>query len=412
MAQNLAQNLGRNLGEALYVLAYLGANLGFAPLLILMLPRRVAAVAPSHPLASLSGLVLLGGVTASLAHIGSGAISDLWIVRHGSRRPVIAMGLAGLVSSYIALAQAETIMMLAVGVICFQLALNLLYAPLGALMTDYIPDARKGRVAGWLNAGLPLAVLMVPLFTRCWPNDNPMGFYAVAAAVAALVLPLLMIWPFEPVIPRPAVPATNPVRAANTHHSDLMLAWGGRLLMQLGACLLVNYLFLYLLSLQHLPHMAGMPDPSPAIGYLSFAASGVAMVGSVAAGHGADVKGFRRLPMIAAALVAAGALVVFAKAPSWPLLMGAYVVFQAALIVYLAIDSALVTQLLRGHPRRGTVLGLMNLTNTLPAIILPLITLQGLNHASSSVTLPHTIIACAAACIAAAMLVGCIRSMR
>ena len=116
--------------------------------------------------------------------------------------------------------------------------------------------------------------------------------------------------------------------------------------------------------------------------------------------------------MIAAALVAAGALVVFAKAPSWPLLMGAYVVFQAALIVYLAIDSALVTQLLRGHPRRGTVLGLMNLTNTLPAIILPLITLQGLNHASSSVTLPHTIIACAAACIAAAMLVGCIRSMR
>ena len=43
MAQNLAQNLGRNLGEALYVLAYLGANLGFAPLLILMLPRRVAA---------------------------------------------------------------------------------------------------------------------------------------------------------------------------------------------------------------------------------------------------------------------------------------------------------------------------------------------------------------------------------
>jgi len=73
-SQNLAQNLAQNLGEALYVLAYLGANLGFAPLLILMLPRRVAAVAPSHPVATLSGLVLLGGVTASW---------NAW--RHGAR---------------------------------------------------------------------------------------------------------------------------------------------------------------------------------------------------------------------------------------------------------------------------------------------------------------------------------------
>ena len=394
------------------MLAYLGADLGFVPLLLFMLPRRVAAVAPSHPMATLSDLVLLGGVTASLAHIGSGAMSDFWILRHGSRRQVIAMGLAGLVCSYIALAQAETTLVLAVGMICFQVTLNLLYAPLGALMTDYIPDARKGRVAGWLNAGLPLAILMVPLFTRCWPNDNPQSFYAVAAAVAALVLPLLMIWPFEQAKQRPVVPATSLVRATNTHRSDLMLAWSGRLLMQLGACLLMNYLFLYLLSLQHLPYMSGMPDPSPTIGYLSFAASGVAMVGSVAAGHGADVKSFRRLPMIVAALAAAGALVVFAKAPSWPLLMGAYVVFQAALIVYLAIDSALVTQLLRDHPRRGTVLGLMNLTNTLPAIILPLITLSGFSQSSSSAALPQTILICAASCAVTAVLIARIHSLR
>ena len=400
-------------GEALYAAAWLGANLGFIPLLVLLLPRRVAAIAPDGALAALSGLLLLGGVTASLAHIASGAMGDFCMLRHGTRRPVAIAGLAGLIASYVALARAEYFAVLAVGVVCFQVTLNMLYAPLGALMTDYVPDARKGRVAGWLNAGLPLSLLMVPLFTWGWPADSPMAFYAVAAAIAALAMPLLIIWPFAKVAPMPAnADPAGHLHAKNIHRADLMLAWSGRLFMQMGACMMVNYLFIYLLRLRHFPYLSAMPDPTLAVGRLSFLTSGAAMMGSIAAGYGADARGFRRFPMVVAALIAGGALVVFANPSSWPVLWAAYGIFQIALIGYLAIDSALVTQLLRSHPRRGTYLGLMNLTNTLPAIILPVFTLGDTAHAAGSAALSHTILGCAAMCAAAAAVVACIRSQR
>ena len=406
--------VSRSRGEGLYALAYLGAQLGFMPLFMLLLPRRVLAVDPEHGLATLSWLLLLGGAVASVAHIAAGAIGDAWMAWRGDRRAVIAVGLVGLVGAYGLLARAGSPAALAVGVVAFQLALNLMFAPLGALMTDYVADDRKGRVAGLLNAGLPLSALMVTGLARLFPTDSGAGFLAIAALAACLVGPLLVVWPFPPGARRAPATAVDPraETAPRLDRRDLSLAWFGRLSMQLGASLLINYIFLYVAALRQTSRLAGMPEATWAVGLLSLVAGGVAVVSAVAAGHGSDAQRRRRLPMILAALAATAALSLLARPSSWGLLLAAYGLFQAALTAYLAIDSAMVAQLVGRHPRRGAWLGLMNLTNTLPGVICAAIALLNVTRAPDAVALSHLVLACAAASLASAVLVGRIRSLR
>lgn len=399
--------------EWLYPLSSLGAHLGFIPLLMLLLPRRVMAIAPGHALATLSELLLLGGIIACLANIAAGAIGDFWMARHGSRRAVIAAGLAGLMVSYGLLAQAATVAGLATGIVCFQLALNLMLSPMGALMADYVPDTRKGRIGGLLNAGLPLSILMVAVLARYASVDGPGGFAVEAVIVAGLVLPLLVFWPFPARQLAPQAESSGIfVSAATLDRRDLVYAAAARLLMQLGASLLVNYLYLYVAELKHVSHFAALPDINAAIGWLALVASGMAIVGAMVAGHGSDAYQRRRSPMIIAAIVAAAALALVARPCSWIVLLAAYGMFHGSLTAYLAIDTALVAQLIGRHPRRGTYLGLMNLTNTAPMIIASTLALVSATQALDELAMTRVVLAAAVAAGASAILVGRIRSIR
>ena len=76
----------------LYGLAFLGAHLAFMPLMVLLLPRRVEALAPEGTAEFLSWLLLTGGVVAGIAHLMSGALSDRWFARIGNRRGLISIG--------------------------------------------------------------------------------------------------------------------------------------------------------------------------------------------------------------------------------------------------------------------------------------------------------------------------------
>ena len=112
------------------------------PLLVLLLPRRLAAWDLSNSAETLSWLLLAGAITASLTHIIAGHWSDTWLARHGSRRGLIIAGALLLAATYVGLALAQNMYQLAALVISFQITLNLMFAPLGALLADYLADTR------------------------------------------------------------------------------------------------------------------------------------------------------------------------------------------------------------------------------------------------------------------------------
>lgn len=355
-----------------YTMAYFGAHLAFIPLFALLLPRRIAAVDPDNAIRLLSVLLLAGGVTASVAHIAAGRWSDIWMKRHGSRRGMIAIGVLALAGAQLVLAVAASEAELFVAVIAFQLALNLMFAPLGALLADHVADRRKGRVAGWLNATLPLASLGTALAAFLFPRDGPGGFLLIATISGVAMLPLLLGWSFGRLTARDPAGAGMRSRASAGERADYVRLWAARLLVQLGAAFVINYFFLYLVE-------RGLSqDASRLLGSLAALATVLSFASALAAGYWSDRSGRRRPPMIAASLGCAIGLMALAASPEWPVMVLAFILFHVGLTAFLSVDSAMVTQLLSNSERKGELLGIMNLTNTFPSILVPALTLLSL----------------------------------
>lgn len=395
-------------GEALYALASLGGTIAYIPLLVLLLPRRVEAVAGTGAagLHLLGGLLILGGAVASLANIAAGRLSDVAVHLYGTRRPVMIVGLVGLVGSYALLAQAHAPLTLALGLAVMQGMLNCVLAPLGALMADHVPDHRKGRTAGLFNATQPLATASVGLVAALAPVDDARGF-AVAVGLAVLgIAPLVALWPF-PAMPRlatraPVEPQGEPVVPLPVRR--LALLWLARWLIQIGGGLMIYFLYPMLAGLARNHMLPAGHTPSQWIGVLALFGGTGAVLGAWGLGHVSDALRRRRLPLIAMALVAAGGLAL-AGIGTWPAFVAGYILFHVSLSGYLSVDQALVTTLVEHSPARGRVLGLMNLSNTLPAMICAALSLLTTDHTAPVPAIREAILAAALAGVVAAVLV-------
>ena len=121
----------------LYALAVAGGSIAYIPLLTILLPLHVAATAGESALSLLSYIAFAGAVSASISNIGFGWASDF----SQSRRPWIAAGVV--LSSVLLLAvplatRPGAIIAL---IVCWQIALNMMLAPLSAWAGDVVPDA-------------------------------------------------------------------------------------------------------------------------------------------------------------------------------------------------------------------------------------------------------------------------------
>ncbi|WP_299309036.1 MFS transporter [uncultured Croceicoccus sp.] len=411
-----AARLSAGPGVFRYVLAFMGGHVAFVPLLVLLLPRRVEAGDAADPVAALSILLVIGGVVASIANIVAGRLSDRAFAQVGSRRGMITLGLALVCASYAPFALSSGFAALCAAIIAFQVAVNVLLAPLGALLADYVEDARKGRVAGLLSAALPLSYGVLAVLGWAFPRDADLAFAATAVITAVLVLPLLLAWPFgrgsagDP----PALAAPIGAGAGRDRRSvprDFAMAFVARLAMQCGAVLVLSYVFFYL---EGLAARIGPPPggtTTAALALLSVLALCASALASVVAGLASDRLGQRRGPLMACCALAAAALALMAGAPGWWAIFLSYPLFNAGLSGFVALDAALVGQLVAGDTRRGFWLGIMNLTNTVPAIAVPLLTLLYAAGDAMAVFFPAFLASAACAAIIAIACVAAIRSI-
>lgn len=397
-------------GVPLYALAALGTHLAYAPLLALLLPRRIVAIAPDRAAAITSLILLMGAITASFGYIGAGWISDRWRRRHGNRRAPIALGLGLTVLALAGLGFARDVRTIAVGLVGFQLALNLMFAPIGALLVDHFGDAAKGRVAALANLAVPLATLGTGAVALAFAHDGAVPFLAVAAGVVLCVLPLVLVWPFARGAPSAAAAAGRALASgAPPGWADWARVALARSLMQGGAAFMMTYFYLFVVS--H-PARAGlMPGQSidQLFGRLVMASTAAVLIVTVLAGHGSDRLGRRRAPMVLAALAAGLALALLVAGSGWVLLLG-YGLFQVGLIAYLALDTALVAQWLGTSARPGEALGYLNLANTVPSMLVPLLVLVLARGSAEAIWVPG-FAAVALACALAAVLVARIRAV-
>lgn len=347
----------------LYALAYAGGVVAYTPFLMLVLPARVTELAGAEDVRWLGYIVFAGAVAASLSGILSGWLSD----RTRRRRIWVAAGLAATIVAQLAMAKCATITALLWAVVVWQIALNLMLVPLIAWAGDRVPDDQKGVLGGLLSIAPPLGAfsgIVLPAGDAAF--DARLAI--IAAMTAAMVLPLLLLGDR-----RPAPPLSVERTPRDALHAPLAAQrigmWTARLLMQLSGAALAAYLYFWLREVDPAMHDGAKT--------LLFAAG---LVISVAAALGLgrwsdrSGRGFRILAWLA--LVASVTLVLMAVSGAPATAKLAYVLFVSANATFLALHASQMLTVLPDAATRARGIGVFNLTNTAPSLIMPWIAIS------------------------------------
>jgi MFS family permease len=97
------------------------------------------------------------------------------------------------------------------------------------------------------------------------------------------------------------------------------------------------------------------------------------VITAVIAGRISDRSGRRKIYVIWSTVVMASSAVILALVPTFPAAMVAALILGLGYGIYLAVDQALVTQVLPTAVDRGRDLGVINIANAAPQVLAPVI---------------------------------------
>jgi MFS family permease len=189
-------------------------------------------------------------------------------------------------------------------------------------------------------------------------------------AVALLAVPFTLATPDDP-LPRAHRAPLRPrallagLWLSPRQHPDFAWAWITRFLVQLGNALGTLYLLYFLRDKVGHPH----PEDGLLVLILVYAAGLTAT--TVVAGRRSDRTGRRKVFVVWAGIVMAGAALLLAGWPTWTGAVVAAAVLGGGYGVYVAVDAALITQVLPEASDRAKDLGVINIANSAPQVLGP-----------------------------------------
>ena len=370
-AFNIGADADKNAKQSLhflffYALAVAGGAIGYIPFLTLLLPLQATQQFGSDALNVLALAAFAGAIAASCANIFFGWLSDIT----KRRRLWIA---AGMVSSSIVLASmpyAASAPVLISMIIVWQLCLNMMLAPLGAWAGDCVPDAQKGLLGGFLAFAPALGALSGTIITLQGLATQHERHFAIALLVIVLVTPALFV--VRP-LPMPELQTDSAADKQNQivrrrSKNDAARMWLARLLVQIAEASLFAFLLLWFRSVE-----PGFGEND--IANIFTVVLCIAVLFAIIVGRWSDRTGRPILPLAICALAGAGGLTVMAIATNLPVALSGYVIFGLASSIFLALHASQTLRVLPSAQHRGRDLGVFNLTNTVPSLIMPWLTL-------------------------------------
>ena len=346
----------------LYALAWAGGAVAYVPFLTILLPARVETLT-GDAVRWLAYMTFFGAIAASVGGILFGWLSD----RTQTRRPWIA---AGLISTIVLIhlvplfTQPLALLWL---IVVWQLALNMMLAPLAAWAADHVPSRQLGVLGGLLAFSPALgsaAGAIVTIRGMATPDER---LTLVALLVAICVVPALLIG--QPASRGDEAAAQLEADAAKPPQSVAVAMWVARFLVQISEAALFAYLYYYFRSI----------DPArdaASIARLFGLVVGASVPVALLIGRWSDRHRRPIAPLFVAATLGGVALIVMATAGDATQATAGYVLFGLTTTVFLSLHSAQTFRVLRKSSRRGRDLGIFNLTNTSPSLIMPWLTVS------------------------------------
>ncbi|MEU8817907.1 MFS transporter [Actinoplanes sp. NPDC048796] len=357
------------------------ANLGlwmacYTPIQVL-LPEQVAELTQDNKELWLGLVTGIGALVAVIIAPLAGALSDrtrlrLFGRRYGRRHVWTLGGVIVTVLSLSVLAEAPNLLTVTLAWAAAQVGINVMLASLTASVPDRVPVIQRGLVSGWIGMPQALGLVLGAILVTAVVTDIGLGYIVLALGLVLLAAPFALLTQDEPLPDGHRVKASW--RLDLRGNPDFMWAFGTRFLVQLGNALGTLYLLYFLTDAVKLDD----PDTGLLIMILLYTVGMIAtaMVG----GHLSDKLGRRKIFVIWSGVLIAVAATLLAIWPTWGVSMVAALLFGAGYGVYLAVDTALITQVLPAATDRAKDLGVINIASAAPQAIGPAISAPIVTH--------------------------------
>ena len=359
------------------VLVNVGINAAFFGPLQVLLGQQAAAFSEADKEAILA-LVTGAGATVSLvANPLFGAFSDRTTSRLGRRVPWVVLGAVLGAAALIALAGAPNVAVMTLLWCLVQAGCNGAYAAITAAIPDRVPVRQRGTVGGLAAMGQTVGILIGAVIAAAVTGNFAAGYLVCAVALLAGVV-LYFFKNDDVPLPAASRPAFSLAGFAKSFwvspvlYPDFAWAWLTRLLVNVGNHMVTLYLLFFLKDAVHVKETQGI-EPEFGVLVLTGLYAMMVIITSVAGGRLSDRMGKRKPLVIISSGIIAAASLILAIAPTWTgALIGASVL-GIGFGCYLAVDFALITEVLPRALSRGKDLGVLNIANSLPQVLAPLI---------------------------------------
>jgi len=360
---------------SLYTLAYISTSLLFiAPLLVTLALKVNSLVGIDR---APNSLALVTGIGALLAMVGNpffGRMSDRTASPLGMRRPWMVAGLAGGSLGVLIVALAPSIPVVLAGWCIAQLFFNALLAAMVAVLPDQVPSVQRGLVSGVLGVCLPIASVCGTFLVKLFAG-NLLAMFLAPCAIGGLFVLLFAVTLNDRRLVRADKPKWSLREFASTFYlnpgkdRDFSWAFASRFMFVLAYAFLATYQAYYLL------HKLGTAkaDVPQQIFLGTLTQSAVLVAASLLGGKLSDRTGRRKIFVLTASIVYGLALFVVAIASNFSGFLVGMAISGLGFGVYVAVDLALVVDVLHDKRNAAKDLGVFNIAGALPFAIAPTI---------------------------------------
>lgn len=334
----------------------------------LLLPNQLAAIDPVHKVRDLGYVNGLAGVAALFALPVCGALCDRSRSRFGRRRIWMLGGTASYGLALFGTGLAHTWLMVALLWSLTIAGLSAATAGLTAAMADTVPDQQRGIVSGALYAPQAIGVVIGIAVVNAAALTTSMSYLLLVVVLA--VCSYSFIRRYEEAEPNASERLSlrgiaGGLWISPRENPDFAWALGGRLLVNLGNSLATVYL-LYFLS-----DDLRLADPDGWLLILTIVYLLFTLVSTTVCGVVSDRIRRRRVFVFGAATSQALGALGLALFPGIT-----FAVIGAALLgtgygAYMAVDQALITEVLPDAENRAKDLGIMNVGSVVPQAVGP-----------------------------------------